>query len=190
VLDLGWLAGAFKTVFGGATAAKIAATAAVVTVATLPAGDTPQAARNEQAVAPTPVAQLPSGAPSTERTAVPTRSVAGSRADTKPKRRAAPTESRKTKPGAQSPAQPGPGQQAPATQPPGAPNAQETPLIAPPSVQVPPPPAVEIPPVQLPELPVQVPELPVELPTEVQLPQLPVQLPVQLPSEIQVPQLP
>jgi RNA polymerase sigma-70 factor (ECF subfamily) len=177
VLDLGWLAGAFKTVFGGATAVKIAAAAAVVTVATLPAGDAPQSAANERPVAVTPLAQLPAGAPSRDRTAVLPLTVPGSRAEkksTSTKRRAS-SGQRRTVPEAP----PSQSEQAPAPQAPGASSALETPLVTTPSVQVPP-------------APVQLPQLPVQLPTEIQVPELPVppELPVQLPSEIEVPQLP
>ena len=193
LLDLGSLVGAFKAVFGGATAAKIAAAAAVVTVATLPAGDAPQASVTKQAVVPAPSAQVPSRAPSVDRAVAP-RAVAGARADKQPaigKGKVARSGSRKIAPAAPSQSQPGASGEAPAGQSPV--NAQETPLVTPPSVQVPPPPVVELPQVpELPELPVQLPELPVQLPTEIQVPELPVPpgLPVQLPTEIQVPQLP
>jgi RNA polymerase sigma factor (sigma-70 family) len=195
LLDLGSLAGVLKTLFGGATAAKIAAAAAVVTVVTLPVGDAPQAAPKERAVTTTPVAQLPSRAPSRDRTAVLPSGIPGSRAGKKPastNRQAAPSGPRKTAPGAPSQSQSSRNEQAPATQAPGASKAQETPLITPPSVQAPRPPVVEPPQVpQPPELP-EVPELPVQLPTEIQVPEVPVPpgLPVQLPTEIQVPQLP
>ncbi len=193
LLDLGSLVGAFKAVFGGATAAKIAAAAAVVTVATLPAGDAPQASVTKQAVVPAPSAQVPSRAPSVDEAVAP-RAVIGARADKQPgteKGKAAPSGSRKVAPpDTPSQSEPGASEEAPVAQSPVTPNTQETPLITPPSVQVPPPPIVELP--QVPELPVELPELPVQLPTEIQVPQLPVpvQLPVQLPSEIQLPQLP
>jgi RNA polymerase sigma factor (sigma-70 family) len=187
LLDLGSIAGALKTMFGGATVAKLAAAAAVVTVATLPAGDAPQASAQKRSVDTTPVSQLSSEGRSRDASLAP-RAV-GSRADEQSggtKRRPARSERRRTVPGAPSRSQPGQDGQAPATQAPGGSDAQETPLITPPSVQVPPAPVVELP--QVPELP----ELPVQLPTEIQVPELPLppELPVQLPTEIQVPQLP
>jgi RNA polymerase sigma-70 factor (ECF subfamily) len=190
LLDLGSLAGALKTMLGGATAAKIAAAAAVVTVATLPAGDAPQASANKHTVVPTSLTQMPSGPISLDRASAsaPTRS----RADERPNgagesvtRIAGPSARRKTTPGA--PSQPGANGQAPGTQAqsPLAPITEEAAQIPQPPVQVPPPPQV-----QLPEVP-QVPQLP-ELPSEIQLPELPVPLvlPVEVPTEIEVPQLP
>ena len=189
LLDLGSLAGALKTLFGGATVAKVAAAAAVVTVATLPAGDAPQVAAAERAVVvPNTATQMPPATTDLAERAIPPTVVAGSRADKQlvgSKRgqvRGGPSWPGKAAPGAPSQSQPGQSEQPPATPSPGASNAQETPLITPPGVQAPPPPVVEVP---------QVPELP-ELPTEVQVPELPVppELPVQLPTEIRLPQLP
>jgi RNA polymerase sigma-70 factor, ECF subfamily len=196
LLDFGSLVGALKAMFGGATVAKVAAAAVVVTVATLPAGDAPLAAATKQvAVLPTPAKEMPSAVTTSGGRAVVPRTVAGSRADRQTgdtqssKGKTAPPGSRKVIQGAPAQSQPGASGEAPAIQAPVAPNPQQTPLITPPSVQVPPPPVVEVPQVpELPELPVELPELP----TEIQVPELPVppELPVQLPSKIEVPQLP
>jgi RNA polymerase sigma-70 factor (ECF subfamily) len=195
LLDLGSLVGALKTVFGGATVAKVAAAAAVVTVVALPAGDAPQASSSKQVpVVPTSAKELPSEATTSASGIVAPHAVPGSRADKQPRRPGSgkpASSSRKVAPGAES--QSAPTEETPATQSPGSSNTRETPLITPPSVQVPPPPVVELPQVpELPELPVQVPELPVQLPTELQVPELPVppELPVQLPTEVQLPELP
>ena len=196
LLDLGSLAGALKTIFGGATVAKIAAAAAVVTVATLPAGDAPQAtAAKHGAVGPGRRRRRcsPRRMPKAWRwrLAPSCRLSRGQAAERLTERRSRPYRQGRARPlpARRRSRSPVTSREAPATQAPGASNAPETPLITPPSVQVPPPPVVELP--QVPQVP-ELPELPVQLPTEIQVPELPVSpgLPVQLPTEIQVPQLP
>jgi RNA polymerase sigma factor (sigma-70 family) len=190
LLDLGSLTGALKGAFSGATAVKVAAAAAVVTLATLPAGDAPlerAATRGpDRAVAPpaqsAPTAQ--SGRPD----------AAGGH--TRPSRPAAGKPSRPAVNGAKKdrpPASPPGGTGTPAV--PGDPGGTGAPPpVAPPApavpreVEVPAPPKVEVP--QLPELPQapQLPQLPQQLPQVPQLPELP-QAP-QLPQVPELPQLP
>jgi RNA polymerase sigma factor (sigma-70 family) len=181
-LDLGPIVSALKTLFGGATALKLAAAAAVVTVATLPSGDAAQSPPAAVVSVPRTVkrAEHKSRAPRPEGDA--------SRAA----RTSAAQKQRVTKPVA-APARPdastGGRTTAPATPP-----AATPPAVAPPSVQVPPAPGVQAPQVphvpQIPQIP-QVPQVP-ELPSEVQLPELPTppEVPVELPTRVEVPELP
>ena len=81
VLDLGSLVGALKTMFGGATGRQGRRGAAVVTVATLPAGDAPQAA--EEPRRPEDGAQMPSTT-DLGRSGRCASAVTGSRADKQP----------------------------------------------------------------------------------------------------------
>ena len=191
VLDLGSLAGALKTMFGGATVAKVAAAAAVVTVATLPAGDAPQATASKRAaVVPKRVTLMPPARTDLVKRAIAPTAVSGIRADKQPvgskRDRAVRSRPREAAPGAPSRSQPDQSERATGAPSPGASTVQGAPVITPPAIQVPPTPVIELP--QVPELP----ELPVQAPTEIQVPELPVPpgLPVQLPQEIQVPQLP
>lgn len=178
VLDLGWHSGAFQSASNGATAAKIAAAAAVVTMATLPAGDAPPSA-TERVIASSPVTQwlAPEADPRAE---------AGARADERladtPRGKAKGSPSRSSKPATARGASPPTGASggtpaAPAAPAPG--QAPPAPVITPPTVQVPPPP------VQVP----QVPRLP-QLPREIQLPELPPDVPVPAPTQVVLPQLP
>ena len=179
VLDLGSLVGALKTMLGGATAVKIAAAAAVITVAALPAGDAPQVSPGEEVTVPAPAAR------SANDVAVPRAGAVGAvRAESGGglKEKAAPVQEKRKKPVTSDAAsESGAGEQAAAQSP-------VTPPIQAPNVHVPPPPAVEVP--QVPQLP-QVPQVP-ELPSEVQLPELPLPpgLPVQPPGSVEVPELP
>jgi RNA polymerase sigma factor (sigma-70 family) len=181
VLDLGSLVGAIKSAFSGAAAVKIAAVAAVVTLATLPAGDASVEPARGAEKAVTPAAQsVPtarSGRPET----------AGAHARLSPP--AAGKTSRPTTNGPKKDKPPG-DTGAPAV--PAAPGgAGAPPAVSPPAVpavprevEVPAPPRIDVPP--LPQLP-QVPQLP-QLPQVPQVPQQP-QLP-QAPGLPQLPQVP
>jgi RNA polymerase sigma-70 factor (ECF subfamily) len=180
VLDLGSLAGALKTVLGGGTAVKIAAAAAVITVAALPAGDAPQVSPGERITVPPPATRsanevVVSGAQTGERGRA--ESAVGE------KEQAPPGQHEKKKPvTSDTPSESGAGEQ-PAAQSPVTPPAGSP--IQTPNVHVSPPAAV-----QLPRVP-QVPQVP-ELPNEVQLPELPLPpgLPVQPPDSLELPELP
>jgi RNA polymerase sigma-70 factor, ECF subfamily len=191
VLDLGSLVGALKSAFSGAAAVKIAAVAAVVTLATLPAGDAPvEPARvPERAVAPaaesvptarsdrpeTVGAHARQSRPAAGKTFRPTKN------STKKEKLLA------TPPGGTGtptvPAAPGGAGAPPAVAPPAVPGVPR-------EVEVPVPPRIEVPPLpeapQLPQLP-PLPQLP-QAPPPPQLPQAP-GLP-QLPQVPELPQLP
>jgi RNA polymerase sigma factor (sigma-70 family) len=178
LLDLGSLVGALKSAFSGAAAVKVAAVAALVTLATLPAGDAPL----EQAAAPSAgkaVVPAVESAP-TARSSRPEAVGAHARSS----RPAAGRPSRPTGTGAKKdepPATPPGGTGTPTV--PGAPGGAGAPPavalpvvpVVPREVEVPAPPKIEVPPLpeppQLPELP-QLPQLP-QAPAPPQLPQLP-----------------
>ena len=180
VLDLGSVVGALKTVLGGGTAVKLAAAAAVITVAALPAGDAPQVSRGKRVTVP------PLAGQSANEVFVPGAEIGGrGRAESTvgAKESASPAQHAKRKPvTSDAPSGSGAGEQ-PAAQSPVTPPATQP--IQAPNIHVPPPPTV-----QLPHVP-QVPQLP-ELPSEVQLPEVPLppDLPVQLPKSVEVPELP
>ena len=186
VLDVGSLVGALKSAFSGAAAIKVAAAAAVVTLATLPAGDAPLETSS-------PVARDKSVARAAERSTNARGGVgaplAGSRAGGNEARPAAGKTSRPAQSGAKKDeadsAQPGsPGA-------PGAPGDAGGPAAAtgpavpavPREVDVPAPPKVEVPavpqPPPLPQLP-QLPELPAlpQAPAPPALPEVPALPPV------------
>jgi RNA polymerase sigma factor (sigma-70 family) len=177
VLDFGWLSGAIQSASNGATA-KIAAAAAVVTMAALPAGDAPPSA-TERVIVPSRVTQ--SLAPEAD-----PRAEAGAREDKRladtPRGKAKGSPSRSSKPATARGASPPTGASGGAPAAPAAPAPGQTPpapVITPPTVQVPPP-AVQVP---------QVPHLP-QLPREIQLPELPPDVPVPAPTQVVLPQLP
>lgn len=185
LLDLGSLAGVLKNAFSGAAAVKVAGTAAVVALATLPAGDAPLA-RSE--VAPSkPRANATARSPGT-RSARPASTLPGLRPRSRAARPAVPA-GKRSRP-ADKPASKDEADKLPAPAVPGAPGgAGAPPAVSSPAdpdqpreIEVPAPPKVEVPPLpQTPQLP-QLPELP-------QPPQLPQQLP-QVPQPPQVPELP
>jgi RNA polymerase sigma factor (sigma-70 family) len=202
VLNLGSLLGSLKTALGGATAAKLAAAAAVVTIAALPSGDAARAT-SKPAVAPGS-AQVSAAEPrNTSGPAPGTRTQDGRIAETRlagaPDGR--PGQKRVTVPGSKptGPAGQGDEQWGDAVEPEGGPPAGAPepritvpslpvdpslpgPPAVPPLPTVPPPPtlpSVEVPALpQVPELP-KLPELPKApaLPAVPELPKLPAQLP-------------
>ena len=192
LLDLGAILNLLKTGVGGATAAKVVASAAVVAVSVLPAaGDS--AAPRERAAAVTAavehIGQRPvsTAVENTERaTARPGRAVG----------RPASSPGRSIPGGLDAgPRRPGPGKRderepdAPLVPvPPGAGQAEQPTTPGPLSPVVPPPTPIPVPP----PVAVEIPELPLDPPTLPELPELPVQLPVQLPdpNELLSPPLP
>lgn len=178
LLDLGAILNLLKTGVGGATAAKVAASAAVVAVSVLPAaGDSAAPPRERTATVTVSVEQrgqrpVSTRVKNTERTtAEPGRAV----------------ERPASSPGRSVPGDPdaGPGRPGPGKRDEREPDAPDAPLVPPGAGQTeqpttpaplphvaPPPVAVEV----------EIPELPVDLPTLPVLPELPIQLPVQLPD--------
>jgi RNA polymerase sigma-70 factor, ECF subfamily len=193
VLDLGSLAGALKSAFSGAAAVKVAAAAAAVTLATLPAGDAPL--ETSTPVAPDKNVAAESSATAGSGVGAP---LSGNRAGGRDARPAAPATgktSRSADNGAKQdeahapppggPGAPGtPGAPGGAGGPPGA-NTPAVPAV-PREVEVPALPTVEVP--AVPEPP-PLPQLP-QLPQVPQLPQLPQAPAPELPKVPDVPALP
>jgi RNA polymerase sigma-70 factor (ECF subfamily) len=186
-LNLGTLANASRGLFGsGATAAKLAAAAAVVTVVALPAADAPQRAAKQAAGTPrtevsAPVTQTSSNSSISQSFSRAARRAKGQ----KPGRRAGTTAKAPSKPtgGASRTAAPA----GAASQSAGTPALPSVPSV-PSAPSLPVVPAVEppaIPPVNLPTLP-EVPQLPT-LPALPALPVAPPDLPAQIPA---LPELP
>jgi len=179
IFDLGVVFNTLKSAFGGsATVGKLAATAAVVTIAALPAGDSApgSAARTVQpssAVAPPVSLETPDSAPAASRVAQSAR---------RPGKKDRAAIGRATaRPESATPAHEGPGAGASSggTSESGPSGAPSLPIVS--AIEMP-----GVPPVGLPDLPVELPEIPVP-------PSLPVELPDpigELPSLPQLPSLP
>jgi RNA polymerase sigma-70 factor (ECF subfamily) len=177
VLDLGSLAGALKSAFSGAAAVKLAAGAAVVALATLPAGDAPLQ-KSSPPAGNNAFARRAESSPAT-RSGRPEPSLPGSRASRSHGRPGTPAAGGSSRPsdngvndGAQAPPPGGAG--APGAPGGAGPPAANTPVApaVPREIQPPTLPKVEVPAVpELPQLP-QLPALP-QAPAPPELPALP-----------------